>query len=287
MGIEKMLRMHLLQIWFNLSAPATEDAIYDSHAMRKFTGIAFMTEALPDKTTLCNFRHLLEANGLNKLFFDAINRVMVQSGHMMKGCTCHSRGRCQRVLHERRRCLCCQNMGKASVLLAFVTGIGAAIVFQDFLLLRNDDHLPADQLFANELKGTAALATGKLRFRQIKDDFLHRQILCQLVNGSPFLPSVGFYSKDFLRRSFCLVVLTDFSLIEQTHLVLAQDIGFLLTGLTTLGSLSVGEHLVHVLQLAFQIVNFRFLFLNGFFQNGGFGSGICSFLLFGSHGVSF
>ena len=69
MGIEKMLRMYLLQIWFNLSDPATEDAIYDSYAMRKFTGINFMTEAVPDETTLCKFRHLLEANGLNKLFF--------------------------------------------------------------------------------------------------------------------------------------------------------------------------------------------------------------------------
>ena len=43
--------------------------------MRKFTGIDFMTEAVPDETTLC------------KLFFDAINRVMVQTGHMMKGGT--------------------------------------------------------------------------------------------------------------------------------------------------------------------------------------------------------
>ena len=87
MGIEKMLRMYLLQIWFNLSDPATEDAINDSYAMRKFTGIDFMTEAVPDGTTLCKFRHLLEENGLNKLFFDAINRVMVQTGHMMKGGT--------------------------------------------------------------------------------------------------------------------------------------------------------------------------------------------------------
>ena len=46
-----------------------------------------MTEAVPDETTLCKFRHLLESNGLNKLFFDAINRVMVQTGHMMKGGT--------------------------------------------------------------------------------------------------------------------------------------------------------------------------------------------------------
>lgn len=92
MGIEKMLRMYLLQIWFNLSDPATEDAIYDSYAMRKFTGIDFMTEAVPDGTTLCKFRHLLEENGLNKLFFDAINRVMVQTGHTTA---------CSRNLHSR------------------------------------------------------------------------------------------------------------------------------------------------------------------------------------------
>ena len=66
MGIEKMLRMYLLQIWFNLSDPATEDAIYDSYAMRKFTGIDFMTEAVPDETTLCKFRHLLEENEIGR-----------------------------------------------------------------------------------------------------------------------------------------------------------------------------------------------------------------------------
>ena len=32
MCIEKMLRMYLFQIWFNLSNPATEDAVYDSYA---------------------------------------------------------------------------------------------------------------------------------------------------------------------------------------------------------------------------------------------------------------
>ena len=69
MGIEKMLRMYLLQIWFNLSDPAAEDAIYDSYAIRNFIGIDFMREAVPDETTLCKFRHLLEANDLNKLFF--------------------------------------------------------------------------------------------------------------------------------------------------------------------------------------------------------------------------
>ena len=49
MGMEKMLRMYLLQIWFNLSDPAAEDAIYDSYAMRKFTGIDFRINCRPGK----------------------------------------------------------------------------------------------------------------------------------------------------------------------------------------------------------------------------------------------
>ena len=37
--------------------------------MWKFKGIDFMTEAVPGETTLCKLRHLLEKNGLDKLFF--------------------------------------------------------------------------------------------------------------------------------------------------------------------------------------------------------------------------
>ena len=70
-GIEKMLRMYLLQVWFHLSDEGTEDAIYDSYAMRKFMGINFLEEDAPDATTLLKFRRLLEENGLNKVFFDA------------------------------------------------------------------------------------------------------------------------------------------------------------------------------------------------------------------------
>ena len=86
-GIEKMLRMYLLQVWFNLSDEGTEDAIYDSYAMRKFVGINFLEEDAPDATTLLKFRRLLEEHSINKLFFEAINRVMVETGHMLKGGT--------------------------------------------------------------------------------------------------------------------------------------------------------------------------------------------------------
>ena len=86
-GIEKMLRMYLLQIWFSLSDEGVEDAIYDSYAMRKFMGIDFIEEQVPDATTLLHFRRLIEESGLGKAFFDAINRCLTECGHMMKGGT--------------------------------------------------------------------------------------------------------------------------------------------------------------------------------------------------------
>ena len=57
-GIDKMLRMYLLQVWFNLSDEMLEDSIYESNSMQKFAGIDLMCESVPDATTLCLFRHL-------------------------------------------------------------------------------------------------------------------------------------------------------------------------------------------------------------------------------------
>ena len=50
--IEILLRMYLMQNWFNLSDEGMEEAIYDSYAMRSFLGINFIDEQAPDATTL-------------------------------------------------------------------------------------------------------------------------------------------------------------------------------------------------------------------------------------------
>lgn len=84
-GIETMLRMYLLQIWFNLSDVGVEDAIYDSYCMRKFMGLDFMTESVPDATTLLKFRHLLEENGIGKIIFDDIKNALDDAGLIMHG----------------------------------------------------------------------------------------------------------------------------------------------------------------------------------------------------------
>lgn len=55
-----MLRIHLVQHWFNLLDPAMEDAMYDSLAIREFIGINQGHEPAPDETIILRFRHLLE-----------------------------------------------------------------------------------------------------------------------------------------------------------------------------------------------------------------------------------
>lgn len=58
-GLQRMLRIHCLQLWFDLSDPAVEQALYDSRAMRAFVGIDPGREPVPDETTVMRFRHLL------------------------------------------------------------------------------------------------------------------------------------------------------------------------------------------------------------------------------------
>ena len=86
-GIETMLRMYLVQAWFNLSDEGVEDAIYDSYALRKFMGVDFLSEQVPDATTLLHFRHLLEENDLGRAMFEGIKRFMDETGHIMHGGT--------------------------------------------------------------------------------------------------------------------------------------------------------------------------------------------------------
>jgi IS5 family transposase len=85
-GVERMLRMHCLQLWFNLSDPAVEEALYDSPAMRAFVGIDLGREPVPDETTVMRFRHLLEAHRLGEKIFEEVGRMLLSRGlRMSKG----------------------------------------------------------------------------------------------------------------------------------------------------------------------------------------------------------
>jgi IS5 family transposase len=79
-GAERMLRIHFLQHWFELSDPAAEEALYDSRAMRQFAGIDLGQEPVPDETTICKFRHLMERHNLGDELFRLVNVYLEENG---------------------------------------------------------------------------------------------------------------------------------------------------------------------------------------------------------------
>ena len=74
-----MLRIHCMQLFYNLSDPAMEDALYEIESMRRFAGLR-LSNRLPDETTILNFRHLLERHSLGKKLFDEVNRHLKAEG---------------------------------------------------------------------------------------------------------------------------------------------------------------------------------------------------------------
>jgi len=82
-----MLRIYFLQQWFDLSDPMAEDAIYDSESMRRFVGVELSEDAVPDETTICRFRHLLEEQQLTVLIFEHVRELMAAKGLLLKSGT--------------------------------------------------------------------------------------------------------------------------------------------------------------------------------------------------------
>jgi len=78
-----MLRVRCLQLFYNLSDPAMEDALYELESMRRFAGLR-LSERIPDETTILNFRHFLEKRGLGQAIFDTVNQHLAAEGLALK-----------------------------------------------------------------------------------------------------------------------------------------------------------------------------------------------------------
>jgi len=79
-GIERMMRIYFLQQWFSLSDPAVEEALYDSPQMRRFAQIDRGNEPVPDETTVCKFRLLLEQHSLGGAILETVSVPMQNRG---------------------------------------------------------------------------------------------------------------------------------------------------------------------------------------------------------------
>ncbi len=79
-GLERMLRIHFIQHWFNLADLACEEALYDSASLRRFVGIDLGREPVPDATTMLKFRKLLNDNKLGEALFAQVGQVLQSKG---------------------------------------------------------------------------------------------------------------------------------------------------------------------------------------------------------------
>jgi transposase, IS5 family len=77
-ALERMLRIYFLQLWFTLSDPAVEESLYDSDSMRAFAKIDLGATGVPDETTICKFRHLLEEHAIGKKLFKEVNAYLAE-----------------------------------------------------------------------------------------------------------------------------------------------------------------------------------------------------------------
>jgi transposase, IS5 family len=83
-GLERMLRIHFLQQWYGLADEAMEDALYDSQALRGFAGIDLTVTAVPEATTILNFRHWLEQHELSQALFAEVSAMLEERGLLMR-----------------------------------------------------------------------------------------------------------------------------------------------------------------------------------------------------------
>ena len=82
-----MLRIYCMQQWYNLSDPGAEETLYDIQSMRSFAGLELGRDAIPDETTILNFRHLLERYELTKAIFEGVAEHLAAKGELLRGGT--------------------------------------------------------------------------------------------------------------------------------------------------------------------------------------------------------
>jgi IS5 family transposase len=82
--LRTMLRIYLMQQWYDLSDPGMEDALIEVPTMRRFAGIDLISDRIPDETTILAFRHLLEKHDLGDQIFEAVKAHLKANGMAMK-----------------------------------------------------------------------------------------------------------------------------------------------------------------------------------------------------------
>lgn len=82
-SLATMLRVHFMQQWFTLSAPAMEEAFFDTPLYRELVRLPELSR-LPDESIILRFRYRLEKHNLSEQFFSVVNDLLTQRGLLLK-----------------------------------------------------------------------------------------------------------------------------------------------------------------------------------------------------------
>lgn len=82
-SLSTMLRIHVMQLVYDLSDPGMEDELYEIESMRRFAGLR-LSNRIPDETTILNFRRFLENNAFGRKLFETITDHLAEQGLMLK-----------------------------------------------------------------------------------------------------------------------------------------------------------------------------------------------------------
>lgn len=77
-----MLRVHCMQLFYNLSERAMEDALYEIESMLHFAGLK--PDRLPDETTILKFSHFLERHCFGMMLLKELNKHLEKNGLMLR-----------------------------------------------------------------------------------------------------------------------------------------------------------------------------------------------------------
>ena len=115
--LSTMFRIHCMQLWYNMSDPAMEDALYEITSMRLFADLS-LDKPIPDHTTIMNFRHLLEKHKLSRQLFKEVNRWLPDAGIYLKEGTIVDatiiEGAAQRKIKPKKETLKCTKLKRVS-----------------------------------------------------------------------------------------------------------------------------------------------------------------------------
>lgn len=78
-----MVKVLLLEQWYNLSDPQMEEALGDRISFRRFVGLGLQDDT-PDHSTISRFRTALEERGLSERLFEELGAQLESLGLMLK-----------------------------------------------------------------------------------------------------------------------------------------------------------------------------------------------------------